>query len=181
LYVDRAGIFGGNNNSPVPFKREGFSQLKDRLELLGIQTIYAHTAQAKGRVERAFSTLQDRLIPEMRLRNIIDIEDATKFFNDFFLPEIFNNNFIVQPENQESAFRQLPMNLNLNDHFYVKIKRKVGNDHTIKNLGKVFDLELIERSIAGEIIEIRTYPNVETRLFWNDRELFLKDRTLKIA
>ncbi|MBF0361588.1 MAG: hypothetical protein HQK49_11285 [Oligoflexia bacterium] len=32
LYVDRAGIFGGNNNSPIPFKREGFSQLKERLE-----------------------------------------------------------------------------------------------------------------------------------------------------
>src|SRR3989338_5347626 len=63
LYVDRAGLFGGH-------KRMEFSQVKRALSELGIEIIYAHSPEAKGRVERLFQTLQDRLIPEMRLGNI---------------------------------------------------------------------------------------------------------------
>src|SRR5690606_8776957 len=63
LYVDKAGLFGGK-------KREGFSHVKKALSDLGIEIIFAHSPQAKGRIERAFKTLQDRLIPELRLNKI---------------------------------------------------------------------------------------------------------------
>jgi hypothetical protein len=58
LYVDRAGIFGGP-------KRCNFSQVQRACEELGIEIIFACSPQGKGRIERAFDTLQDRLIPEL--------------------------------------------------------------------------------------------------------------------
>ena len=60
LYTDRAGLFAGP-------KRAEFSQVKRALSELGIQIIYANSAEAKGRIERHWQTLQDRLVPEMRL------------------------------------------------------------------------------------------------------------------
>ena len=63
LYVDRAGIFGGP-------KRCNFSQMQRACEELGIEIIFANSPQGKGRVERAFDTFQDRLVPELRLNNI---------------------------------------------------------------------------------------------------------------
>ena len=63
LYVDKAGIYGG-------IKRQGFSQVGRALEELGAQIIYAHSPEAKGRIERLFQTLQDSLVAEMRLNKI---------------------------------------------------------------------------------------------------------------
>jgi len=74
LYVDRAGIFGGH-------KRMEFSQFKRALEELGIHILYAQSPEAKGRVERMFQTLQDRMIPEMRMKNI------TTLTLDIFIPK----------------------------------------------------------------------------------------------
>jgi transposase len=181
LYVDKAGIFGGNTGSRVPLKRSGFSQLKHRLELIGIQTIYAHSAQAKGRVERAFETLQDRLISEMRLRNIFTIEDANFFFNSIFLPEMFNNKFVVPPVIKESSFRSLPLNFKAEEHFYMKTTRVVNNDHTLNFRGRRLDIIPIHISLAKKKIEIRDYPNGSTRYFHNDQEIFLKESFLKAA
>ncbi|EMZ3823197.1 DDE-type integrase/transposase/recombinase [Salmonella enterica] len=69
LYVDRAGIFGGPKSC-------NFSQMQRACEELGIDIIFASSPQGKGRIERAFDTLQDRLIPELRLHNIIDMAGA---------------------------------------------------------------------------------------------------------
>lgn len=72
LYVDRAGIFGGPKSC-------NFSQMQRACEELGINIIFASSPQGKGRIERAFDTLQDRLIPELRLHNIIDMAGANSY------------------------------------------------------------------------------------------------------
>ncbi|MBF0315731.1 MAG: hypothetical protein HQK52_20085 [Oligoflexia bacterium] len=64
LYADKAGVYGGA-------KREGFAHVLTGLDELGITSIAANSAEAKGRIERQYRTLQDRLIPEMRTRGII--------------------------------------------------------------------------------------------------------------
>lgn len=178
LYVDKAGIFGAGTNSKYGSKREGFSHLKSRLEKLNIQTLYAHSPQAKGRVERAFNTLQDRLIPEMRIAGIRTMEEANKFLNDYYLPEIYNKKFTVEPESNESAFIPILSNLNLDEHFYKYETRLVRADHTISLRGKTLDLEKTDEQIVGKEIEIRTYPDSSVRLFFNKTELFLKDKAL---
>ena len=82
LYVDRAGIFGGP-------KRCHFSQVQRACEELGINIIFAHSPQGKGRVERAFNTLQDRLIPELRQQGIKTMSGVNSFLRKKFIPPIF--------------------------------------------------------------------------------------------
>ncbi|WP_308387973.1 ISNCY family transposase [Acidithiobacillus sp. AMEEHan] len=90
LYSDRHGIFTKHNpedGKPTQFQRATAS--------LGIETIQALTPQAKGRVERLFQTLQDRLVKAMRLADIADIEAANVFLTGY-LPE-HNARFAVAP------------------------------------------------------------------------------------
>ncbi len=83
LYVDRAGIFGGP-------KRCNFSQMQRACEELGIEIIFASSPQGKGRVERAFDTLQDRLVPELRLNNITDMAGANNYLQNVFIPQYWH-------------------------------------------------------------------------------------------
>ncbi len=181
LYVDKAGIFGSNHLSKFGVKREGFSQLRERLQEQNIQVIHAHSAQAKGRVERAFNTLQDRLIPEMRIAGIKTIDEANKYFNDYFLPEVFNKKFTVKPADEESAFIKVLPSVNIDDLFYRKETRVVRKDHTILLQGKIIDLEKIDEDIVDKEIELRFYPDESIRLFLSKKELYFKEYMLKTA
>ena len=82
LYVDKAGIFGGP-------KRCNFSQVKRACSELGIEIIFANSPQGKGRIECAFDTFQDRLIPELRLQGIDDIDSANQYLQDQFIPSFW--------------------------------------------------------------------------------------------
>lgn len=179
LYVDKAGIFGSNHLTKFGVKREGFSQLRERLQEQNIQVIHAHSAQAKGRVERAFNTLQDRLIPEMRLAKIKNIEEANKYFNNYFLPEIFNKKFTVEPASEESAFVPILPSVNIDELFYRKETRIVRKDHTISFGGETIDLEKTDDDIVDKEIELRFYPDESIRLFLSKKELFFKEDILK--
>lgn len=83
LYVDRAGWFGGT-------KRQNFAHFKKAAEELNIRIIFASTPQAKGRIERSHQTIQDRLIPEMRIRNIQKMPTANAFLIEAFIPHVWN-------------------------------------------------------------------------------------------
>ncbi len=76
LYVDRAGIFGGP-------KRCNFRKVQRACHELGIEIIFANSPQGKGRIERSFDTFQDRLIPELRLNHIEDINSANHYLKKF--------------------------------------------------------------------------------------------------
>lgn len=87
LYADRHSIFRVNNP-----EREGeLTQFTRAIKTLGIEPIHANTPQAKGRVERANQTLQDRLVKELRLQGISDIETANAWLPEFI--EAYNNRF----------------------------------------------------------------------------------------
>jgi transposase len=165
LYTDRAGLFAGP-------KRAEFSQVKRALSELGIQIIYANSAEAKGRIERHWQTLQDRLVPEMRLRNITSFAGANEFLNNQFLPNEYNKNFKVIPSNLESGWRPLPSNINLDEVFCLKHHRQVKNDHTYSFEGQIFKITSdLRHSIQNQKIEIRIYPNNETKVYFAEREL----------
>ncbi len=90
LYSDRHSIFRVNNP-----EREGeLTQFTRAIKTLGIEPIHANSPQAKGRVERANQTLQDRLVKEMRLQNISDIETANAWLPTFI--EAYNNRFGIR-------------------------------------------------------------------------------------
>lgn len=159
LYVDKAGIYGG-------IKRQGFSQVVRALRELDTHVIHAHSPQAKGRVERLFRTLQDRLIPELRLKGIHNMRQANAYLNEVFLPENFHPRFMVQPRNpRKSAYRMLHPSVDLDTIFVIKEHRMVGKDHTISLGGQKYLIdERFRYSVHGQTIELRLDP--ETRE-WN--------------
>ena len=101
LYSDRHGIFRVNAREAVG--GDGLTEFTRVTERLGIETIQARTPQAKGRVERANQTLQDRLVKELRLRAISSMEAANRFAPVFVAD--WNARFAVAPREVASAHR----------------------------------------------------------------------------
>jgi transposase len=167
LYTDKAGVFGG-------VKRTNFSQVERSLSDLGAQVIYAHSPEAKGRVERLFGTLQDRLIPEMRLSKIRTIEQANEFLQTQYLPQCHNPRYMVQAHNPVSAYRPLAPHTNLEAIFCVKEYRIIGKDHTVSVAGdKYLISDQLKFSIHKQRIELRFDQDGGWKAYFAGRELKL--------
>jgi hypothetical protein len=110
FYSDKHGIFRVNQEQKVGLG-SGLTQFGRAMEDLDIQIICANSPQAKGRVERANQTLQDRLVKELRLRNIADMQAANAYLPEF--REDFNRRFAVQPRSSHDAHRPLLKTENL--------------------------------------------------------------------
>src|SRR2546425_5569391 len=100
------------------------SQFGRALRELGIEWIAAHSPQAKGRIERLFETLQDRLVKEMRLSGIDSIPGANHFLEIRFLPE-WEQRFTVVPRQSRNAHRRLGSEHRLEEILSVRVGRKM--------------------------------------------------------
>ena len=132
-YTDKNSIF--RTASPAAIREQlrgeaARSQFGRALQELGIAWIAAHSPQAKGRIERLFETLQDRLVKEMRLAGIDTIEAANHFLETRFLPE-WEQRFTVAPRNPRNAHRRLGREHQLEEILSVRAARKVAQDHTV--------------------------------------------------
>lgn len=103
FYSDKLGVF--RVNLPNSLTGEGATQFGRALYQLGIQLLCANTPQAKGRVEKANRTLQDRLVKEMRLRGIATMAEGNAYLPAF--REDYNRRFAVTPRSVENAHRPL--------------------------------------------------------------------------
>ncbi len=134
LYRDRHSIFQENTKKlsveeqlqgrPAPTQ---FGRLLDELEIRSIQ---AWSPQAKGRVERLFGTLQDRLITELRLHNVSSAQAAQQFLDPFLLA--FNQRFAVKSSDSVRAWRKLPRSAKLDSLFSFKFDRPVSADNIVR-------------------------------------------------
>ena len=169
LYVDRAGIFGGP-------KRCNFSQMQRACEELGIEIIFANSPQGKGRIERAFDTLQDRLIPELRLNNITDINSANKYLQDQFIPAFWNKQIIIAPNSSETAYTQLSNDIHLDDICVIKEYRKIRNDHTFSYGNKLYLIDSpLKYSIAKQKIEVRKKSEGSINAYFAGRKMIISE------
>lgn len=176
LYVDKAGVYGG-------VKREGFSQVQRALGELDTHTLFAHSPQAKGRIERLFNTLQDRLIAEMRLNKIRTIEQANDYLKNVYLPS-HNAKFMVLPRNMLSLYRPIHPSWNLDDVFCIKEYRIIGNDHTVSLNGEKYMVaDQLKYSIAKQKLEVRSYAKGPWKCYFAGREIKLIkiDKVKKLA
>jgi len=103
FYSDRHSIFRINTEEPLA--GNGLTQFGRALETLDIEAIHAKTPQAKGRVERANQTLQDRLVREMRIRNINTPHEGNAFVAEYIA--MFNKSFAKAPRSDENAHRKV--------------------------------------------------------------------------
>ena len=134
LYSDRHGIFQRSPKEPESLREQlrgkrDATQFGRALQELGIELIVAYTPQAKGRVERLFGTLQDRLVSEMRLAGATTADDANRVLWRL-LPD-FNQRFGVCAEQSGSAYRELPADLSVDGVLCFKYLRNVANDNTV--------------------------------------------------
>jgi transposase len=104
FYSDKHGVFRVNQERPLGLS-SGLTQFGRAMQALDVQIICANTPQAKGRVERANQTLQDRLVKELRLRNISDMEAGNAYLPEF--REAYNRRFAVVPRSAHNAHRPL--------------------------------------------------------------------------
>lgn len=165
LYVDRAGIFGGP-------KRCNFSQMQRACDELGIEIIFANSPQGKGRVERAFDTLQDRLVPELRLNSVRTIADANQYLKDHFIPNFWQQQIQVNPAENSSELTPVPESIDLDSVCIQKEYRKIRLDHTF-SFGNQFYLITsdLKHSIARQKIEIRKCGDGSIEAFFADMRL----------
>jgi Integrase core domain len=137
LYVDKHSIFRVSRET-LSFK-EAETHFARVLRDLDIELICAHSPQAKGRVERANGTLQDRLIKEMRIRGISTIEAANQFLPQFI--EDYNRRFGKAPRDLEDAHRALRAEDNLERLFARRSIRKISKDLSFQYEGSHYQIQ----------------------------------------
>jgi transposase len=129
LYTDRGAHYFHTAQSAGKIDRGHLTQVGRALEQLGVEHIGAYSPQARGRSERAFGTLQDRLVKELALAGITDIEAANTFLREVYLPA-HNARFAVDPAGEGSAFTPIP-GVDLDEILCVEEERQVGNDNCV--------------------------------------------------
>lgn len=150
LYTDKASWFHPNQKRSLvqTFKaiqdqeiKEYESQIGRALKRLGIEFIAAHSPQAKGRVERANGTLQDRLIAELKLRGITNLNLANEYIKNSFVSD-YNQRFAKPPLEPESAFIQMADPAILDEILCIEFESSVQNDNTVSR-ARYYRLQLL--------------------------------------
>lgn len=158
VYTDGHSVFQPRRSSwPLhQVCRKGTeTQWSRALAELGITQIFAHSPQAKGRVERANGTFQDRLVAELRLAGASTMEEANQVLADF-LPQ-FNQRFRVPAAQSECAYRPIDPELDLGSVLCIKELRRVAKDNTVQYHGRTLQLfpDQQRPSYAGARVEVQ--------------------------
>jgi transposase len=161
IYTDEAGWAGGGE------KRRGFSQFVRACTELGIRVITTNSAESKGRIERAWRTTQDRLIPELRLAGITSMLDANRYLDQVYLPKYWHVQNTVVARDETSRYRPLKAYENLDEIFCIKHTRQIRSDHTVhfeNQLYKVNDRQY--GSLKKKDITVHVYENGSIALYY---------------
>ena len=144
IYLDKFSTYKINHKSAVDNK-ELMTQFGRAMMDLAITLIPADSPQAKGRIERLFKTLQDRLIKSMRIANISNPKDGNKFLEETFIPK-FNERFSVTPAKEGNVHKALTDTdkANINRIFSIQSERVINNDFTIQFKNKWYQLAEIQ-------------------------------------
>lgn len=148
VYADRHSIYQTTRDASVDEQLEGLgpqTQVGRALRELDIEYIPAGSPQAKGRVERSFGTLQDRLIKQLRLEGIDDMATANAFLREYFIDD-YNRRFAIQPASCHDAHRPVG-GLDLDAILSHQETRTVMNDYTIRYHNSRY--QIARQSVVG--------------------------------
>ena len=174
IYLDRHSTYKQNQKS-VFDDPKALTQFQRAMEIdLEIKLIHAHSPQAKGRIERLFGILQDRLIKELRLAGISTIEEADQFVEKVFIPK-FNAKFAVKPQKKGNLHKSLTKweKDNLDKIFSVQTKRTVTNDFTLKHQGKWYQLGQIQPTLVLKRDKVLMEERIDGTMFISLRGKYL--------
>lgn len=173
IYQDRHGSLHRNDNHWSLEEELAGHQEPTQVGLamanLGIHPIFALTPQAKGRIERLFNTFQDRLVAELQLAKITNMEDANIFLDTYFLKD-FNARFAVDTQRSDKAWRAIPKGLDLKSVISFRYTATVGNDNTVRLGGVIIDIPPGPkgRSYAQAKTEVRQLLDGSWQVFYKN-------------
>ncbi|MBX3516684.1 MAG: ISNCY family transposase [Rhodospirillales bacterium] len=171
LYTDRGSHYFHTPAAGGKVSRALLTQVGRALAQLGIEHIAAYSPEARGRSERAFRTLQDRLPKELRLAGISDVETANRWLAEVYLPA-YNARFAVAAEQNGSAFVADPAQA-WRDVLCIQEERVVGNDNTVK--WKRLSLQIPPSPLRPHFVRAKVrvleYPDGRLAVFWGPHRL----------
>jgi hypothetical protein len=177
IYLDRGATYKNSlkKNAVNPLE---LTQFERACQQVGISLIHAHSPQAKGRIERLFQTLQDRLPKEMRLKHISTIAEANVFLDKVFVPW-FNKKFAVVAKKKTNLHTiqtskeliQLPAIMS------IQTQRAIMNDYTVMHGAKLYQVNPKQPALVriGDRVTVQTRTNGQIFLFKQNSELLFTE------
>src|SRR5271166_5178144 len=177
LYTDRGSHYFFTPEAGGPVSRTLLTQFGRALKQLGIEHIAAYSPQARGRSERVFSTLQDRLPKELKLAGIDTVAAANRWFNETYMAE-HNKLFAIAAEQEGSAFVADATGA-AREILSVQEDRTVGNDNTVKwqRLRLQLPPSRLRAHFVKAAVRVHEYPDGELAVFWGPHRLADYDAT----
>jgi hypothetical protein len=176
IYLDKFSTYKINHKSAEDNK-DLITQFQRANKEVGINMIMANSPEAKGRIERANKTLQDRLVKALKFHKITTRAEANKYLEEKFIPE-FNKRFAVVPKNKENRHSLLNSNTDLRDIFSIRKQRVVCNDYTIRFENKYFQLEQIQPTTVFKRDKVIVQTNVDGKIVIKKKEHLLNSYLL---
>jgi hypothetical protein len=174
LYADKHSIFRVARPPTLLEQLHGeepLSQFGRAMDELGITIISAHSPQAKGRIERQWNFLQDRLVVELRLANVTTMDEANAVLRRILAD--YNVQFSVLPRQAISVFRKAPRIAELAQILCLKEQRVVNKDHTISFQGLVLQIPPSKHfhSIAGRKVDVLQQQDGAVEILFRERSV----------
>jgi hypothetical protein len=169
LYSDKHGVFRVNH--PGALGGDGMTQFGRALHALNIDIICANSSQAKGRVERAHKTLQDRLVKELRLAGACTLAEGNALLPAFIAD--YNARFAKPAANNKDLHRPLRAGDDLEDAFAWKEQRRLSHALTLQYDKMIFVVEPSEpaKAAIGKYVTVFDYPDGRLAIRYNGVEL----------
>lgn len=178
VYLDKFSTYKVNHANASD-NHELMTQFQRMTQRIGIKLITAHSPEAKGRIERLFKTLQDRLVKEMRLLAISEPEAGNKFLKDVFIPK-FNEQFGVVSAQEGDVHRPLSANEkeNLPSLFSIQKTRVISNDFCIQYENQWIQLEKEQPTLVCRKDVVVIEKTIDGTLLVKFREKYLRFKLL---
>jgi transposase len=183
FYTDKASLF----RTPQKRRRDQPGEETDAVEMpptqigralreLGIAWSGAHSPQAKGRVERSFSTAQDRLVKGLRVAGAKTLEDANRYLEQHYLPW-WNQHLTVAPAHATDAHRSLGKEHELGAILSVVDTRTVTNDYTLRFQGRMYQIakEDVRAGLRGSHVRIEMRLDSSLRVRFGERYVGIQE------
>jgi len=181
LYTDRGSHYFTTMEAGGKVDKSRPTQVNRALKQLGIEHIAAYSPEARGRSERMFGTLQDRLVNELKLAHITTMEAANRYLQEVYLKR-HNERFMVKPEVETSAF--LPVaGFDTANILCIHEERVVASDNTVHYGGKKLQIPQspLRHHFVRAQVRVCHYPDNTIAVFHGPREIgrYSHDGTLK--
>jgi hypothetical protein len=177
VYMDKHSTYKSSAEPSLEEEINGTTPLSEfgrALTELAVEIIHAHSPQAKGRIERLFKTLQDRLVKEMTIKGINTIAEANRFLGKYLA--VHNKRFAVKGKEPSDLHRAIPIGVNLDKILCIRTKRTLRNDFTIAHNKKLYQ---IEQSVRAKELLVEELVNGSMFISHNDVRVPFREITVR--